>query len=387
MLLRPMLRSSCRYYSAARTASNLAPQWPAVSVANQQPSPDERNALTAALSHKLSEESARAVDGSAVRQVGVAWVTGSEQSGGVSQIIHEQTKEQLRPLQCGVGLAQACDELVDAQRSGTQDSNGGYLAYAPTGAVFGSALASFASASVNPGLTWLPTSPGAAAIEASGIEFMTEEMLGWSCDAGGVFTSGGSAANTLALHTGRVAAAAATPGASETDVTYYAPVHCHYSIFKGLRVLGVPPSHIVLAASNSADGSIDVPGLAAQLEEAGPGPVVLVGVGGATSTGTIDDLEACVLAQASPFCDPDCAVRSVCNCCCRLGKLRDQRNSRLANGHCWIHADACFGGFFLLTQRGRASKLSGLACCKPLPYIIRFRWLRGAQTIDACACR
>ena len=159
--------------------------------------------------------------------------------------------------------------------------------------MFGSALASFASASVNPGLTWLPTSPGAAAIEASGIEFMTGEVLNWSRDANGVFTSGGSAANALALHTGRVAAAAATPGASEADVKYYVPRHCHYSIFKGLRVLGVPPSKIVLAASHDADGNIDIAGLAMQLAQDGPRqPVVLVGVGGATSTGTIDDLES-----------------------------------------------------------------------------------------------
>ena len=291
---------NCRYYAGRgrvplvnnRTMSSTVPQWPAGSVANQQPSPDERDALTLLLSKKLSDESSLSAAGSAVTEVGVAWVTGAEERGGMSQIIHEQTKEQLRPGPDGVGLQQACDELVNAQRSGTQDSNGGYLAYAPTGAVFGSALASFASASVNPGLTWLPTSPGAAAIEASGIEFMTGELLGWSSEAGGVFTSGGSAANTLALHTGRVAAAAATPDAGETDVKYYVPSHCHYSIFKGLRVLGVPPSHIVLAASHDADGSIDVPGLAAQLEQAGPGPVVLVGVGGATSTGTIDDLEA-----------------------------------------------------------------------------------------------
>ena len=131
--------------------SRGAPRWPTTSVAHQQPSRSERDALTATLSAKLGEADERSRTGSAVKGVGVAWVTGAESAAASkSQSVHDQTKDQLRPLGDGVGLRQAAEELVAAQQAGTQDSNGGYLAYAPTGAVFGSALASFASAATNP---------------------------------------------------------------------------------------------------------------------------------------------------------------------------------------------------------------------------------------------
>ena len=85
------------------------------------------------------------------------------------------------------------------------------MAYAPTGGLYVSALAGFACAAMNRGLTWLPTSPQLAAIEASAIEWMVADVCGWAEDArgGGIFTSGGSVANSLGLHVGRVAAAAA----------------------------------------------------------------------------------------------------------------------------------------------------------------------------------
>ena len=64
------------------------------------------------------------------------------------------------------GLEAALRRLLDCSRdAGTEDRHGGMFAYAPTGALPASALAAFVCASINPGLTWMPTSPQFAALE------------------------------------------------------------------------------------------------------------------------------------------------------------------------------------------------------------------------------
>ena len=102
------------------------------------------------------------------------------------------------------GLEAALCRLLDCSReAGTEDRHGGMFAYAPTGALPASALAAFVCTSINPGLTWMPTSPQFAALERSVLDWVAGSVLGWPDGSGGVFTSGGSVANTLALHVAR----------------------------------------------------------------------------------------------------------------------------------------------------------------------------------------
>lgn len=229
------------------------------------------------------------------------------------------------------GVENALRQLLSfANGLGTDDSHGGYMAYAPTAALVEGALAGFACAAVNPGLTWMPTSPKFAAIEKSVLDWTAADVLRWPANSGGVFTSGGSVANTLGLHVARDTVAKRA-GVRPSEVLFFVGDHAHYCFLKGLRVLGVDASQIVRVPCG-IDNRIDV----SALEKALGGHAkrlsgkagVIVGVGGETSTGSVDALDD---------------LADLCG-----------RHSNL-----WMHVDACFGGFFALTNRG-ADLLHGI---------------------------
>lgn len=223
------------------------------------------------------------------------------------------------------GLEAALRRLMDCSRdAGTEDRHGGMFAYAPTGALPASALAAFVCASINPGLTWMPTSPQFAALERCVLDWVAGSVLEWPHGNGGVFTSGGSVANTLALHVARHATAKRA-GVAPAEVLFFVPEHAHYCIPKGLALLGVGQEKIVRVSCDSA-GALNLNALASQLRNRGSNDGefagVLVAVAGETNTGSTDDLRA----------------------------LSELSRSEAA---LWLHVDACFGGFFGLTERGR----------------------------------
>ncbi len=227
------------------------------------------------------------------------------------------------------GLEAALRRLLDCSRdAGTEDRHGGMFAYAPTGALPASALAAFVCASINPGLTWMPTSPQFAALERCVLDWVAGSILGWPDGNGGVFTSGGSVANTLALHVARQATAKRA-GVAPEEVFFFVPDHVHYCIPKGLGLLGVGRERIIEVGCDGA-GTLNLNALAIELRNRelrsriadGGFAGVVVAVGGETNTGSIDDLRG--LAELSR-----------------------------GTAGLWLHVDACFGGFFGLTERGR----------------------------------
>jgi|EP01047_Picozoa_sp_COSAG01_P002629 hypothetical protein len=325
------------------------PAWPAESVAALQPATHERTALTAAASARLSAVVAERQAGSPTSGgVGVGWVVADEPHGEADRL-HRQARSTLA-IGCGVGssdsdggvgIEAALEELITAAGPGTVDNHGGYMAYAPSGAMYASTLASFVCSSLNPGLTWQPTSPEIAAVEQAAVDWLATDVCRWpvGSSASGVFASGGSVANALGLHVSRVAAASMA-SVEETDVTFLVPPEAHYCIRKSLRVLGVPAHRIhaiPMHPNNAAEGRFDQLDLSfvawhlRQAEAPGGGAVVIVATAGTTSTGLIDDMAT-------------------------LAELRDAHNAH-AGGGCWLHVDGCFGGFFMLTRRGRESCL------------------------------
>ncbi len=225
------------------------------------------------------------------------------------------------------GLEVALRRLLDCSRdAGTEDRHGGMFAYAPTGAIQASALAAFVCASINPGLTWMPTSPQFAALERCVLDWVARSILDWPDGNGGVFTSGGSVANTLALHVARHATAKRA-GVAPEEVFFFVPDHVHYCIPNGLWLLGVGRESFIRVGCDGA-GTLNLNAFDIELRNlelrsfgnrfAG----VVVAVGGETNTGSIDDL------------------RGLVELCRGTAGL-------------WLHVDACFGGFFGLTERGR----------------------------------
>ena len=169
--------------------------------------------------------------------------------------------------------------------------------------------------------TWLE-SAGPSQVELVVLEWF-REWLGMPEGAGGLFTSGGSAANL-----GAVVAARDAAGHPERPVVYFSD-QSHSSIERACKIAGFRESAFRRIPSD-ADYRMDVAALATAMDDdvrEGLTPVLVAANGGATNTGAVDPLPA--LADL-------CESRGV-----------------------WLHVDAAYGGFAVLTERGQAA-LRGL---------------------------
>jgi glutamate/tyrosine decarboxylase-like PLP-dependent enzyme len=193
-----------------------------------------------------------------------------------------------------------------------------FFAFVPSCGTWPGVLADFLSAGYNifQG-TWLGSS-GPSALELEVLDWI-RTWVGYPEGAGGLFTSGGSAASLDALVAAREAA-----GAPE-GATVYMSDQSHTALVRAARIVGVRPGHVRMIPTD-ARFRIDMAALARQLEDdlaAGLHPIAVCANAGTTNTGAVDPLVA--LADL-------CAERGV-----------------------WLHVDGAYGGFAVLTERGRAS--------------------------------
>ena len=177
--------------------------------------------------------------------------------------------------------------------------------------------------------TWLGGS-AAAAMELAVIGWF-RGFCGFPETAGGLFVSGGSAANLTALHSAR----AAKLGDRTADATIYFSDQTHYSVERALRVLGFAREQFRKIPS---DDSFRLPMQSLREairadREAGLRPFCVVANAGTTNTGAVDPL-------------PDLA-----DLCAEEGL--------------WLHADGAYGAAAIICERGR-QKLAGLDCVDSL---------------------
>ncbi len=171
--------------------------------------------------------------------------------------------------------------------------------------------------------TWLQ-SAGASTVELVVLDWL-RQWIGYPRQASGVLVSGGSQANLTAVACARETKAG---GRSESAVVYVS-TQGHSSVTRALRILGFR-SEQVRALPVDERFRLRPDALAAAIEQdvrAGRQPFLVVANAGATNTGAIDPL-----AEVAEVC----AERGV-----------------------WLHVDAAYGGFAILTERGRRW-LSGL---------------------------
>ncbi len=177
-------------------------------------------------------------------------------------------------------------------------------------------LADFMAAGYNTNsATWL-TASGPTQLELVVIDWL-RCWLGYPESAGGLFTSGGSAASLDAFVTAREAA-----GHPERP-TVYMSGQSHSAQIRAARIIGVRPECIRMVAS---DGHfrLDMEALARAVADdraAGFNPIAVCANVGASSTGAIDPLGA-----MADYCK--------------------------AEG-IWLHVDAAYGGFAAVTERGK----------------------------------
>ncbi len=169
--------------------------------------------------------------------------------------------------------------------------------------------------------TWL-TASGASQMELVVMDWV-RRWLGYPESAGGLMTSGGSAASLEALVAARESAGAPERG------TVYMSDQSHSALIRAARIMGIRPERVRLIESDSLF-RLDMGALVrtvAQDRAAGLRPVVVCANAGTSSTGAIDPLPA-----LADFCE--------------------------AEG-IWLHVDAAYGGFTVITEQGK-ELLSGI---------------------------
>ena len=195
----------------------------------------------------------------------------------------------------------------------------GFIPSAPT---WPGILADFLAAGYNVNAcTWLVAS-GASQIELVVIDWF-RRWLGYPAGAGGLLTSGGSAASVDAFVAAREAA-----GHPER-ATVYMSDQSHSAHVRAARIIGVRPECVRLLPSD-AEFRLDMDLLARAVADdraAGFNPIAICANAGTGSTGAVDPLSA--IADY-------CAAEGI-----------------------WMHVDAAYGGFAAVTERGKRL-LSGI---------------------------
>lgn len=192
-----------------------------------------------------------------------------------------------------------------------------FFAFVPSSPTWPGVIADFLGAGFNTFQgTWLE-SAGPSQVELVVTDWF-REWVGYPEGAGGLFTSGGSAASLDALVAAREAA-----GAPERPAVLMGD-QSHSALERAARIVGVRPAGIRKVPSDDAFRvRLDA------LEEAivlarreGFSPIAVCANAGATSTGAVDPLDG------------------MADLCAREG--------------IWLHVDGAYGGFAVITEHGRA---------------------------------
>ena len=200
----------------------------------------------------------------------------------------------------------------------------GYFAYIPGCGTWPSALGDLIASGLNIDVGSWGLSAGPSELELVVLDWF-KDWIGYPADAGGVLTSGGSAANMTALACARESLV----GAMSDRLVVYCADQAHSSIARAARILGFRPDQVrVLPVDDHFRLRPDALSSAMDADaRAGREPLFVAAAAGTTSTGSVDPL-----AQIAAIC----RERGV-----------------------WFHVDGAYGGFAAITERGRAA-LAGI---------------------------
>lgn len=194
----------------------------------------------------------------------------------------------------------------------------GYLAYIPGGGLFLAAVADLIADSVNRYVGVFAAAPALSQLEANAVAWFGQ-IVGYPASSRGILTSGGSLANL----TGIVTARRERLPENFLDGMLYASDQAHHSVEKAALLAGFPPANVRKIPTDERF-RMRLDALEAAIAEdrkRGLTPFLIAASAGTTNTGAIDPLP----------------------------ELAD-----LAERHrLWLHVDAAYGGFFLLTEEGR----------------------------------
>jgi aromatic-L-amino-acid/L-tryptophan decarboxylase len=209
----------------------------------------------------------------------------------------------------------------DVVRPGGHPASGGYLAYIPGGGIYPAALGDYLAAVSDKYAGVFFAGPGPVRMENMLLRWVSD-LLGYPQGAAGNIASGGSIANLTAIATARDA-----HGLKSADfprAVVYLTGQAHHSIGKALGITGLGEAqvrHIPTDERFRMRYEVLEQTIAADRQQ-GLKPWLVVATAGTTDTGAVDPLEP---------------IATICE-----------------RERCWFHVDAAYGGFFLLTEHGRA---------------------------------
>jgi glutamate/tyrosine decarboxylase-like PLP-dependent enzyme len=209
-------------------------------------------------------------------------------------------------------------------------SHPAFFAYVPFAGTWPGALGDFVASACNVYAGSWQESAGPTQLELELLSWF-KQWVGYPTAAVGSLVTGGSAANLTAIACARESRV----GEMRDDLVIYASDQVHSSVGRAARVLGFRPSQLrVLPVDDDLrlEPAVLQAAIAAD-ERAGRTPFMLIANAGATSTGAVDPIE-------------------------ELGAICGRHEL-------WLHVDAAYGGFAVLTERGRA-QLGDLACADSL---------------------
>ena len=205
-----------------------------------------------------------------------------------------------------------------------------FMAYVPGSPTFPAVLGGWLATGYNFFAGVWPVAEGPNTIELAVLDWF-RQWTGMPDGAGGLLTNGGSGATLTAI----VAARQAVVGDDASRLprlTLYTSDQAHSAALRAAWIAGVPRAQVRLVPSDAQYRlrATDVGTAMAADRAAGFIPLAVVASAGTTNTGAVDALD-----ELADLCDAE---------------------------RVWLHADAAYGGFAALTERG-ARLLSGLGRC------------------------
>jgi aromatic-L-amino-acid/L-tryptophan decarboxylase len=240
---------------------------------------------------------------------------------GIGHVVERFVESEPSPASLGELLA----ALDEAARVGFNPCHRGFFGYVPpTGLPIG-AMADFLAAIQSRYIGLYQSSPALVQIEATALRWIADRF-DLPPETRGVFTSGGSLATLTAMVTARHAML----GRNDVPGRVYWSDQTHHSVDLAAHVMGLAAE---LVTHVPTDGSLqmDVDELERRIvldRQGGPRPFLIVANAGTINTGAVDPIRPIV---------------------------------EVARRHgLWVHVDAAYGGFFILTPQGR-ERLDGIA--------------------------
>ena len=212
-------------------------------------------------------------------------------------------------------------ELVGlAAAKGFDPANPGFMAYIPGGGLYASALGDFLACVVNRYTGLARPAPAMVQLEQSVLRWLCD-LFGLPSSAQGLLTPGGSMSTFAAL----VAARGSRLGEHFLDGALYVSDEAHHSVAKAAKIAGFPADAVrVVPADEALRFDPEALGEAVRRDRAaGRRPFLVVASAGTINAGMVDPLDA-------------------------MADVAERENL-------WLHVDAAYGGFFQLTDRGRAA--------------------------------